>query len=370
MDMKKRSGVERERVKDPVTGRSIWRLTAVSGAHDIQPYYDIDSWSPDRSKIIFSSAEEGTMRDGSIGGSQAMLSDEGHIYTLDVKTGEIKWLIGNQPYDSHTGCYPIWHPSGRWMLFGSGLRGEDNLHMIVIDLATMKSELFKGLRPRQVSPDGKSVLCLCDEGVSLFDFENKTSKIILKFSDCVKLIPEKNPPEGAAWAVQNLKYNQDGTKFIMRFSSIPVTVKHLMTANIDGTGLLRLDTPSYKWHHHSWLPDRQNILFGDRDANGTPHLYQIGSDNRNLKMVSAHKLAGHPIASPDGKKIVTDDYSNDKKDCGIMLLDLETDRLEKLASFTVNFKRSNAHPVWSHDGTQILYHSDHTGFSNLYLIDL
>ena len=366
MDMKSRSGVEREMVKDPVTERSLWRLTNISGAHDIQPYYDIDSWSPDGSKIIFSSASVESLREE----GPMMVSDEGHIYTMDTKTWEIRWLIGNQRFDSHTGCYPIWHPGGKWMLFGSGSREKNDLRLSITDLATMKTEEYEGLRPRQISPDGKKVLCFSIEGVRLFDFESRTSKVILTFQQCIDIIPEKVPPDGTAWVFANLKFNQDGTKFMLRFSTQSEIAKHLMVANIDGTGLTRMNTPSYRWHHHSWLPNKRSILFGDRDSQGVPHLYQIDCDSTNLKMISGHRLAGHPHSSPDGSRIVTDENANKEMGLGIYLLDIATDKLERLASVTMNFKRSNAHPVWNHEGTQILYHSDHMGFSNLYLIEL
>ncbi|MCL2639933.1 MAG: hypothetical protein FWD53_03720, partial [Phycisphaerales bacterium] len=132
--MTKRSGIEKELVKDPITGRNIWRLTHITGAHDLQPYYDIDSWSPDGSKIIFSSAAEDTLHDD----GQRLITTQGHIYTLDTKTGEIRWLIGNQHYDSHIGCFPLWHPNGRLMLFGSGYDGDRAFRMQIIDLETMQ----------------------------------------------------------------------------------------------------------------------------------------------------------------------------------------------------------------------------------------
>jgi Tol biopolymer transport system component len=168
-----------------------------------------------------------------------------------------------------------------------------------------------------------------------------------------------------------LKFNRDATKFLMRFSTAPVErIKHLLVANTDGTGLTRLDTLGHKWHHHSWLNDGHSILFGHINRDGTPNLYRIDCDNTNLRLLSKHPLAGHPIISPDGTRIVTDDYDETKTRGSILLLNLETDTVETIASFTANLKRANAHPVWNHDGTQILYHSDHTGYSRLYLIEV
>ena len=83
MDMRSRSGIEKELVKDPVTGRSIWRLTNINGAHDIQPYYDIDSWSPDRSKIIFSSAAVESLRED----GEMMVSERGTSILWMLKQG-------------------------------------------------------------------------------------------------------------------------------------------------------------------------------------------------------------------------------------------------------------------------------------------
>jgi Tol biopolymer transport system component len=335
--------------------------------HDIQPYYDIDSWSPDGGKIIFSSASQESLYD-----KGAMLhSDNGSIYTLDTGTGEVRWVIGGRRWNSHTGCFPIWHPDGQYMLFGS----DDyyQFRMSIVDLKTMRTEEYDGLEPRQISSDGKKVLCLSVDSIRIFDFETRTQKVLIPFERLVDAIPEKAPPEGERWIIRHLKFNKDNSKFLMRFSTMTESIKHLLVADIDGASVIKMDAVTQagdRWHHPSWLPDGKSILFGHRALDGTNRLYQIGCDNTGRKLVSGHPLGGHPISSPDGRFIVTDDYDSTKTNTSILLLDRSADTVEKLASFTVNLKRSNAHPSWNHDGTQILYHSDPGGFSNLYLIDL
>ena len=49
-----RSGCEKMAVQDPETGREIWRMTNFP-AHDVHTYYDICSWSPDGTRIAFTS---------------------------------------------------------------------------------------------------------------------------------------------------------------------------------------------------------------------------------------------------------------------------------------------------------------------------
>ncbi|MDR1539321.1 MAG: hypothetical protein LBU32_15250 [Clostridiales bacterium] len=366
--MKDRKGIERHDVKDPVHGTALWQITDYP-AHNIQPYYDIDSWSPDGRKIVFGAAYE---KDVALHEPYMYTNDKGNLLTYDTETGEIEWIAGGLGFNSHTGVFPIWTPDGKHIVCGDTVRSEaSNRRLNIFDAASHKLiRREEGLHPRQVSPDGKHILCLGDEGISLYDFASGEHRILYSFPQIIAHLPVYNAARAQLAEVAHTKWNYDGTRFLFRFSFSPGEyIKSLFVADIDGGRLIRINSATPRFHHPSWVPGENRLLLGDWDANGDPHHYLVDYDGRNYQQISKHKLAGHPNFNRARTQIVTDNYKGELGQ-NILLYDLDKDVVEPLASFTVNFVRSNAHPSWNHDGTQILYHSDHTGYSQLYVIPL
>lgn len=355
--LENRSGCEKSIVQDPVTGKTIWRMTNFK-AHDIQPYYDINPWSPDGEKIIFSSAK----KDDLVDSGKMMVTDKGHLFIMGADGSNIEWLTGNGSYNSHTGCFPIWTADGEKIIYhvktGTG----------IIDISTRQKEIIEGVRARQLSPDGTKMVCGGDEGVIIVILNTFERRTIVSMRDLIDKLPEYNEGKAHNPVAANLKWSPNGAMLILRFSFSPGEyMKSLFVFNADGSDLTRLEAASHSFHHHSWHPDGERILFGDRNAEGEPRLYFIGKDGTNKQVVCEEPLGGHPCLNPDGTKIVTDGSKYGQR---IILVDVATGELEQLASYTTNLKRANAHPVWNRDGTQIMYHSDHTGTSQIYVVTL
>jgi Tol biopolymer transport system component len=166
---------------------------------------------------------------------------------------------------------------------------------------------------------------------------------------------------------------------LIRFNFTPGEyMKSLFVASADGTELRRLEGVGHKFHHHSWHPDGNRIIYGDLDEKGEFKLFLIDADGGNRRRVSETRLAGHPSVSPDGRTIVTDNYAGEFPDeskgdvfgdC-LLLVDAATGEVEQLAGIRGKMKWLHAHPSWSRDGSQILYHSDHTGMSQIYVMPI
>jgi len=353
--LEQRSGCEKSVVKDPETGRTIWRMTNFK-AHDIQPYYDINPWSPDGEKIVFSSAYPDDLVDS----GKIMVTDKGHLFIMDADGSNLEWLTGNGSYNSHTGCFPVWSADGEKIIY------HVKAGTCIIDISTKTKEIIEGVRVRQLSPDGTKIVCGGNEGVIIVALNTFERKTIVSMSDLIDKLPEYDEEKAHNPVAANLKWSPDGTMLILRFSFSPGEyMKSLLVFNADGSDLKRIEAASHRFHHHSWHPDGERILFGDRNEKGEPRLYFVNQDGANKQAVCEKPLGGHPCLNPDGTKIVTDGSKYGQR---VILVDVATGELEQLASYTTNLKRSNAHPVWNQDGTQIMYHSDHTGTSQIYVI--
>ncbi|MDR1539322.1 MAG: hypothetical protein LBU32_15255 [Clostridiales bacterium] len=368
--MKERSGrIEKKIAKDPIFGTTLWQLTDYE-AHHIHPYYDIDSWSPDGKKIVFSAAYD---KDVAFSDPYMYTPDQGNLLTYDTETDKIEWLADGLGFNSHTGVFPFWTPDGKCIVCGESVKtAAADRSIKIFDAASHKLvKQVDGLHPRQMSPDGTRILCQSDIGVVLYDFATGNQRVLYSFTQIISHLPVYDGSYAEQAVVANLKWNHDGTRFLFRFSFKPGEyMKSLYVGEADGSKLTRLDGPTLKFHHPSWVPRENRILFGDWDANGEPHIFHIDFDGKNCNQISKRHLHGHPIYNPAGTQIITDNYKGEEYGRSILLYDLKSDTVRQIASFTVNFVRSNAHPVWNHDGTQILYHSDHTGHSQLYIIPL
>lgn len=360
MDIEGRSGFEREDTTDPVTGRPIRRMTNYP-AHDIQPYYDICPWSPDGSKIVFSSAKAGDLAD--TGG--IMTTSNGHLFMMDADGRNIERLTGGAPFDSHTGSFPLWTPDGATIVYGNGMQPH---RVRILSVADRSVETVDGIQPRQLSPDGKRLLCQSPKGVEVLSMDGRRRDVVLTFERLIGALPPYDADLASDPTACNLKWSPDGSRFLLRFSFSPGEyMKSLFVSSADGSDVRRIDRASTSFHHHSWHPDGERILYGDYDHPDEPRYYLIDRDGRERVEVTPELILGHPLLNPDATKIISDNY-HEKLGHRILEIDVRTGAVETLASFTVNLTRSNAHPTWNRDGSQVIYHSDHTGTSQLYVI--
>jgi len=124
----------------------------------------------------------------------------------------------------------------------------------------------------------------------------------------------------------------------------------------------------------SWSPDGERLVFVGLRA-GRSNLYSVGADGRGLEPLTADRWAAlQPAWSPEGKRIayVTDEGhvshspAPGSSPWQIAVLDLETGQRELLALRG----GKSINPQWFPDGRHLLFISDRSGISNLFVHDL
>lgn len=111
-------------------------------------------------------------------------------------------------------------------------------------------------------------------------------------------------------------------------------------------------------------PDNKTILYskkeGDIDA-----LYTMDVNGSNVKKITGDNFRGIGYArfSPDGKKIIFNATTKDKKDHDLYVIDIDGRNVTQLTMNT----SMDAYPYWANDG-YIYFHSDRGTTSNNYQI--
>jgi hypothetical protein len=124
----------------------------------------------------------------------------------------------------------------------------------------------------------------------------------------------------------------------------------------------------------TWSPDGKRIVFTGYD-NGLSDLFLVNVDGTNLERLTHDKYADlHPVWSPDGQTIAfatdrgfpTDTVNLKYSAPKIGLYHLDTKEIEVLPSMI----GANINPQWAPDGKSIIFVSDRTGTTNLFLFDM
>ncbi|MFH0759917.1 MAG: DPP IV N-terminal domain-containing protein [Bacteroidota bacterium] len=139
----------------------------------------------------------------------------------------------------------------------------------------------------------------------------------------------------------------------------------IYTMYTDGTDLKRLTINSSSDLFPAYSNDGSQIVFSS-DREGDFELFLMNADGSNPHKLSDSGIqAGNPDWSPDGSRIlftVSEDIYADEGDIGLINADGSGMQLISGASL-------GSRPVWSDDGTSIIFCSRRTGFSQIYRMD-
>ncbi len=353
---------EAEEFTDPETGAQIVRLTH-SPYEDKHAYYDVDPWSPDGSQILFCSA---------LPGQRATT-----VWLMDADGSNMRRLGDSDDFSYHIGCFPVWAPDGESVYWRDHreIDGQRTLGSVRHFLADGREE-FLPISVRQVSPQGllletRSAESEPEKGLFVAEADGSDRRLLASIDAILALSPnrERAEQENLRLNVQNCKWNADGSKAFVVFAGRNEKGRAMFvevyTVSVDGTGLTFSCAIA---HHPIWHPDGERILFNAADG-----MYLVNWDATGLRKVSDCNI-GHPSVSPDGTTIVTDGYGATWGDA-LWLIDVATGDTRKLCNVPnvhgrTHERGTQPHPVWSHDGTRVLYDSDESGRSQVYEVQV
>jgi len=160
-------------------------------------------------------------------------------------------------------------------------------------------------------------------------------------------------------------------RFSDKYCELP-RVKDIYVVNADGTGLKRVGEFG---NHPLWHPNGKEILTNS-PLEGRPGNSLVLTDVETCEdRLATDKIsgAGHPSFSPDGSRIMVD-YVLAREGYGSLnMVDVGSGRVEHLVQMRVmdhSHVGTHLHPVWRHDGKQVMYASDASGTAQLCVIDI
>ena len=265
--------------------------------------YSTPSWSPDGSKIIFSSDMDGKW--------------SSNIYVMDSDGTNITRLTTNEDSIDTSAS---WSPDGSKIVFSSDMDGQWGSNIYVMDsdgtnITRLTKQDSSDMSPSW-SPDGSKIAFISDMHGQMFtniyvmDSDGTNITRLTTKRNCWDEFPSWSP-DGEKILFESCQY--EGTEFR----------ETIFVMDSDGTNMTMLiaweDAGEDEFPY--WSPDGSKIVFSsnlDGQLYGTKNIYVMDSDGTNItRLTTENSLDALPSWSPDGSKIV---FSSDMD--GQLTLDL------------------------------------------------
>jgi hypothetical protein len=217
-------------------------------------------------------------------------------------------------------------------------------------------------------------------GVWLIDIKSNTAKLIISVDQIVKTFNRPEMNNNANW-FNHLLFSPDSQRFAFfhrwrRQDGWQTT--HMFTADITGQNIYPLNLEDMS-SHYMWFDDNKIISFANQ-YNGGWDYYEFTDQTGIVKLVGPdmlHGVDGHCSYSLDKKWMLTDDYPTPENNNfrRLYLFNNQNRKLFELGKFYANPAlpaptRSDLHPNWSRDCTQVCFDSIHEGTRHIYIMDV
>ncbi len=345
------------------------QLTASDSFESQHTYYDICPWSHDERFIIYSSVP--TDSEWTPFGHDTLACRDGRVNVIDVGTRESREIAGSAIYLKHNGTFCMWHPKEHKIYFRQNAES-----FASFNLTTGKKDLLPG-RIRQLSPDGTVFATLMQSPLSgghaaaigIMTEDGSENRELVHRNLLYDITPNRDEFRPEDMLLGNAKWRPDSQYILIAMwtHSCPGVHRSLYLASRDGTEVRWLTHFS---DHHSWTPDGQRVLFNDRIMNAKgqaeTRMFLVNFDGANRTVAFKKPIGSHPLMHPGGMSILDADRK------GIYVVRPELNTVDRLIAFSKTFDGTHhgthPHPVWNHNGSQVIYNSAETGHSEVYHI--
>lgn len=181
---------------------------------------------------------------------------------------------------------------------------------------------------------------------------------------------ERNVTNDPGHANRYPTWSPDGSQLVFSRQTPFSADGALWTIEVDGTNARRITTSNSVNEQPSWSPDGRLIAFVS-DRGGDHDIWVVRPDGSDLRQVTDTPglQEANPNWSPDGSRLAYDSCESATFPCGGSTPNYEivTSDADGTGPRRLTFVDGiDANPAWSPDGTQIVFRSDHSGFTQLW----
>ncbi|MGF1633386.1 MAG: oligogalacturonate lyase family protein [Phycisphaerae bacterium] len=349
----------RNRFADPRTGRDVIKLTPWDDCNCPGTYFYLQALSADERYLLFNADRGGTW----------------HTYRLDLLTDDVTRVPGNHADNR----WPTMHHDGKGYVC---LADGRYWHIDIVSLARRPmtpapAEPGMAWRALRFAAGGQIlVLHFTDaagrHGIATCDGPEATPRILLRWPDAVRSICHLLCPcTGEAFTT---------------FGVLPDHQDHLDRSPADRARNWKLDLltgelqpylivpPGFRATHEYFSPAAPLRQYYHVKTVGTwvPAAIEsvdVDGCDRQVAYASPDRKLGHSMLSADARWMVSD--VQDPHNNELLLIDMTTGASQALcwpnSSAVVN-ETGHVHPYFSPSGRHVVYTSDHTGKSAVYLV--
>jgi len=215
-----------------------------------------------------------------------------------------------------------------------------------------------------------------DDGVWTVDLATGAARLIVSIGRLASLHPHPTFSEARHHWVNHLLWNADGSRLILlhRWQAGQSRFTRMYTVGPDGEDLHLVPAEDMVSHFH-WRGTRRILAWARTRAAGD-HFYLFEDRSDRWEIVGKDVLTGdgHCSFGPDGRWVLCDTYpQGEPPSRTLYLYRLVDDTRFDLGRFAIDERfpsgplRTDLHPRWSRDGTQVSFDSAHEGARQIYL---
>jgi hypothetical protein len=372
-------------LRDPVTGRSIqWHQ---SPRHETHHYYFVSPWSPDEERIVFFRFDEDVEK------LTARGRYPGALWVMNADGTGRRKLVDGLPGHYHVGVNQFWGPLGKYVYFSDTSPGRKC--MARVDVTSGDAECIDTPVPcTRASPDLRTLSCGTADEQGIFNVDTRKYRRLVTLERAVALTPNKELVRNRASALQNTRFSPTGDKVIIVHRT-KEPFPRLVEMFVYDFKTEQLTYLTHDLHHPSWRPDGKAIVFVRREPRtNVQSLWEVDVETKEERPLfeAEHVPAGHPSYHPRKQHLIVTDCYGGKYGNGLALINTKTGRMRQLVTNPQGAKPEVApderfpfrnwglwmparkylnepRPVWSKDGSKLLYTSEESGRINLYVVD-
>mgnify|MGYP000662720211 CR=1 FL=1 len=356
--------------------------------------------------------------------------EAGNVYIVNLETGENRFVAETCGWESQMGANINWGGSDHELFFNDVDTEAWQPFAWKFDPLEGKQEKMEGA-VYHASPDGRWLISanmatmrktqpgygVCippekmrrnvgpaeDDGFYLTDTSTGKTRVLASIADILNTstppVRIDSPHQYEIYGFHS-KFNPQGDQLMLSLRWFPATgeprwnmfgIDHSavrfawVTMGLDGKDKHCAVGPE-QWekggHHATWFPDGRRISMNlniDRDG---LRFVQVNADGSGLsKILDNTPGSGHPTVHPDGRHLLTDTYTREKRSFGdgtipLRWIDLANGHEEVVARINTeqpskdNVMRVDPHPAWDQTWRYVTFNAFVNGTRRVFLADM